>query len=240
MNKKYELTDESIIYNGKKLYRIKALKDFSNVEKGELGGYIESEYNLSQENNCWVYNDAKVYDYARISGNAKVYGNVFVSGYTKIFGNAKVYGYAKVYGHALVSDNAAISGNAEIFDYAQIYGYAEIYNHAKVYDYTEVYGNAKICDNAVINNSYKIIGKVTNKFDDIIEIQNPKGRLVTAILRNGKIFYNVGCQDEITEEVFKDRIENENGGLENNPHREYYYRIIDMVNCYFEYNSRRL
>ena len=55
-----------------------------------------------------------------------------------------------------------------------------------------------------------------------------------------KIYYNIGCQDEITENIFKNRIENESGGLENNPHREYYYRIIDMVNCYFKDNSRRL
>ena len=38
MDKKYKLTNESIIYNGRKLYRIKALKNFSNVKKGDLGG----------------------------------------------------------------------------------------------------------------------------------------------------------------------------------------------------------
>lgn len=39
MEKKFELTEEFIINNsGIKLYRIKALKDFSDVKKGDLGG----------------------------------------------------------------------------------------------------------------------------------------------------------------------------------------------------------
>ena len=73
--KKYELTDETIEVYGTALHRIKALKDFGNVKKGELGGYVESERNLSQEGNCWVYGNAEVYDNAEVCGNAKVFGN---------------------------------------------------------------------------------------------------------------------------------------------------------------------
>lgn len=80
--KKYELTDETIEVYGTALHRIKALKDFGNVKKGELGGYVESERNLSQEGNCWVCGNAKV------CGDAKVCGNAWV------FGNAEVYGNA--------------------------------------------------------------------------------------------------------------------------------------------------
>jgi len=35
--KKYELTKESKIVNGITLFRIKALRDFGNVKKGDLG-----------------------------------------------------------------------------------------------------------------------------------------------------------------------------------------------------------
>ena len=60
--KKYELVKDQIItFDNRTLYRIRALKDFSNVKKGDLGGYIESESNLSQEDNCWVYGNAWVY-----------------------------------------------------------------------------------------------------------------------------------------------------------------------------------
>lgn len=51
MEKKYELTNETIEFNGHILHRIKALKDFAykKFKKGDLGGFIESENNLSQE-----------------------------------------------------------------------------------------------------------------------------------------------------------------------------------------------
>jgi len=58
---KYEiLKDDFIEFDGRKLYRIKALKDFRNVEKGEIGGYIESKRNLSHEGDAWVSGNARV------------------------------------------------------------------------------------------------------------------------------------------------------------------------------------
>ena len=86
--KKFELTSETIINNGKTLYRIKALIDFSNIKAGELGGFVEKESNLYHKGNAWVYGNAKV------SGDAKVSGNACVSGNTCISGNARVYGNA--------------------------------------------------------------------------------------------------------------------------------------------------
>ena len=96
--KKFELTAESKInIFGKKLFRIKALISFGDVEEGETGGWIEKEENLEQS-----------------SGNAWVYGNVEVSG------NARVSGNVEVYGNARVSGNAEVSGNA---DYTTIHGF---------------------------------------------------------------------------------------------------------------------
>lgn len=74
-NIKYELTDETIEFGGRTLYRIKALKDFGGVKTGDLGGYVESEDNLSHEGMCWIYDDAKVYDNVRIANNAIVFGS---------------------------------------------------------------------------------------------------------------------------------------------------------------------
>lgn len=69
---KFELTSEFITdIFGNKMFRIKALINFGNVKEGELGGYIEKEENLSQEDNAWVYGDARVCgdaDYATIKG----------------------------------------------------------------------------------------------------------------------------------------------------------------------------
>ena len=80
--KKYELTGEVKVKFGVTFKRIRALIDFGNVKKGELGGFIEKEENLSHENNAWVYGNAKVY------GDAKVYGNARVSGNARVYGNA--------------------------------------------------------------------------------------------------------------------------------------------------------
>ena len=55
MERKYELLkDDTIKISHRTLYRIKALRDFGNVKKDELGGYIEKENNLSHNECCWV------------------------------------------------------------------------------------------------------------------------------------------------------------------------------------------
>lgn len=89
--KKFELTAESKInIFGKKLFRIKALISFGDVEEGETGGWIEKEENLEQSSgDAWVYGNAEVYGNARVSGDARVYGDAEVSGnadYTTIHG----------------------------------------------------------------------------------------------------------------------------------------------------------
>ena len=118
---KYEFTDETTtLSNGTVLHRIRALKDFSEICKGDLGGWIESEKNLSQNGNAWVYDNARVY------GNAEVYGNAWVSGDAGVYGNAKVYNNAEVSGNAEVYDNAEVSDNAEIYGDAEVSGNAEI------------------------------------------------------------------------------------------------------------------
>ena len=77
MEKKYELVmNDSIVHEGKTLYRIRAVRDIVNlsgqvmVSKGELGGYIEEERNLGQTGLSWIYNNGKVYDKATVYGDA--------------------------------------------------------------------------------------------------------------------------------------------------------------------------
>lgn len=44
---KYEITRETKVIDGVELHRIKALKSFGNVKKGDLGGWIESEKTIA-------------------------------------------------------------------------------------------------------------------------------------------------------------------------------------------------
>ena len=77
---KYKLTKTTKEAYGIKLYQIEALKDFSDVSKGDNGGWVEKENNLSQDDNCWVSGDAWVSDDARVYGDAWVSGDARVSG----------------------------------------------------------------------------------------------------------------------------------------------------------------
>lgn len=156
MNKKYKLLkDDYIKYIGRTLYRIKALKDFGDVKAGEIGGYIESENNLSHNGECWVYDDAKVFE------NAEVYGN------------------------------------------------------------------------AIINKGY-VTGNISMPYKDIFQ-HECEYRMLTAILtEDNEILYTIGCQHNITEKEFLNRIYNKDGGLEENHHREEYLKLIPAINLYLK------
>ena len=71
---KYELTNT----RQNDLYQIRALIDFGKVKAGDLGGWIESEANLSQDGNAWVFDNAVVFGNARVFGNAVVSGDAWV------------------------------------------------------------------------------------------------------------------------------------------------------------------
>ena len=122
IEKKYEL----IPSDKEGLYRIKALKDFYDVKKGDIGGYIQSENNLSQLGDCWIYDNAKVYGNAVVVGNAKVCDYARVHNNARVFGNAiirdnvVVRGDARVFGNAIIRDNAVVRGEVCIWGNAMI------------------------------------------------------------------------------------------------------------------------
>ena len=80
------------------------LKQIRRISDGVIGGWIQSEYNLSQYGNAWVYG------YARVHGNARVYG------YAQVYGNAWVHGNAQVHG---VGDCWSVSGLEYLITYTK-------------------------------------------------------------------------------------------------------------------------
>lgn len=145
MKKKYELTDETKIVDGHILHRIRALKDFNNVKKGELGGYVESTNNLSQDGLCWIFDNSNVYENARVSGDARILGID-----VKIYGNAEVYDNVRISGHACICDDAKVYGNAKVWESSRIFDEAHIYGSAKVFGDTWVFKDAQIAGTAEI------------------------------------------------------------------------------------------
>ena len=87
---KYKLTDETKEVFGITLHRIVCVTAFASVSVGDVGGWVESENNLSQEGDAWVSGNAWVSGDARVSGDAWVYGNARVSGDARVYGNAWV------------------------------------------------------------------------------------------------------------------------------------------------------
>ena len=166
---KYKLTDDSIEFNSIKLYRIQALRSFGTVKEGDLGGYVQSEANLSHEDNCWVSGNAwvsdtaQVYGNARVGGDARVFGdawvfdNAHVSDTAWVYGDAHVYGKARVYGDAQVYGKAHVYGDAQVSDTAWVYGNASVYGDAWVSDTAWVYGNAHVSGNTQVFGDARII-----------------------------------------------------------------------------------
>ena len=244
-NRKYKLTNTTIRYMGRKLYRIKALKDFSDVKKGDLGGWVFSKNNLSQEGDCWIYNNAKCMDNARMYDNStmfdrsEMHDNTIMYDYSRMHGNSAMYDYSKMYG------NSAMYGYSRMLDYTTMYGNSEMHDYSKMCDNSEMHEGSKMYNNSIISEhgemwkngvldgDKNLYGKLVSKVDKFIDVINPRqGRIVTGVLKNGEILYNVGCQNEITKETFVNRIYNEDGGIERNPHREEYLKIIDMIELY--------
>lgn len=173
LSKKYEFTGETMTIHDERqnedhlLHRIIALKDIEineniKISKGELGGFVESEENLSQEGNCWL--DGHEHYLAVAYGNAKILDDAYVS-WAGISGNAKVCEKAIVAG-AEIMDNARISGSAMI---SQTTGLDD--GETIVYDNAEIGGNAKIVDSKIGGNciveDIEIIG---GRFSENIKI----------------------------------------------------------------------
>jgi hypothetical protein len=101
MSNKYEFTGKTKTVCGVELKQIRAIVSFGSITKGEIGGWISEEGNLSQNGNAWV------------SGDAHVYGNSQVSDNSQVSGDAHVFDDARVSGDALVFGDARVSGDAD-------------------------------------------------------------------------------------------------------------------------------
>ena len=212
MIKKYELlTNDTIEINGNTLYRIRALLDFVDVKAGDLGGYIQSEDNLSHEGDCWVYGNATVCENARVYGNAHIYDNVWV------YCNARVHGNARVHEFASVAGNAEICGEAEIYGNARIIDIVEIYSNAQVYGDACISGNIELGGNPYIksNNDFINIGPIGSR-DDYTTFYRTKDK---------GIYVCCGCFNgslEKFEKAVKERHEDNKYGIE-------YMKAIEMA-----------
>lgn len=154
---KYELAmdEATCVMFGKKHYRIRALRDIPahGIPAGRVGGFVESEKNLSQEGDCWVAHDALVTGDACVTDNAVVSGRATVMEQAKIQKDAQVSGYVVVTGNAVVGEHALVTGNAVVMDEAKVLSTAYICGDAQVCGKSKI-GNATVKDRAVVMDSF--------------------------------------------------------------------------------------
>lgn len=198
----YKLTNESKKYNGITLFRIR------RIPSGTLGGWIESENNLSQKGDCFIFDDAMVFGDAKITGNAmvknsaQVYGNAFISGNAQVSGSVVVYDNASIIDNAQVSGSAVVYDNASIIDNAQVSGSAVVYNNASIMDNAKVSGNAVIYDNAVIKQQAKVSeSAIIRGYAQIEENADIGGDVIiegnTVVSKDERIYDTFGSWDQI-------------------------------------------
>lgn len=193
--KKYELTNEiKNLPGGVVLYRIRALRDFADVKAGDLGGFVQSESNLTQDGDAWVYHDAEAFGDAIVGGgagvsnNAKVYGNAIVCGRARVNDNVEVFGQAGVCDDAMACDNAKVFGSAVVG------GFAEVSDNAVVRDAATVTDRAKIKNCSIIGGRAMIGGEAII-YDNAEINDDSEWSLVTGFGRVGRTTTFFRCKD---------------------------------------------
>lgn len=94
------------------VYRIQAIKDFGDVKKGELGGFVSDEYCISPYGNSWVYGDAILVS-SYIADNVKVRNNSMVVS-SFLTDNVVIEEGSKIFNKSVITDDTKIGGNITV------------------------------------------------------------------------------------------------------------------------------
>lgn len=162
----YELTNQTMEYDGIELYRIRAVQDFENqgglIRAGTLGGWVESYHNL--QGNAWIADEAKVWgdacvtDQAQVSDKVEVYGSAKICGRAFVTDNARIHDDAVVKDCANICDYAHIHGSAVVSGLASILGHSRVSGHAKVSEWGQVNGYARVEDDSRVHGNARVHG----------------------------------------------------------------------------------
>lgn len=136
--------------NEKRLYRIRAIRDFDDVKSGDLGGYVEHEDNLSHRGMSWLYDNSMAFDNATIEDDAKLYDNAVV------FENGACCGKSVMRNQSLLFGNACLHQQSELKDFARVYDSCDIAGASIIGGFAECFGSKYYID-------YKFLAGATSE-----------------------------------------------------------------------------
>ena len=196
MEMKYVLTNEKKIVDNTTLFRIMADRDIPeiHIKKGELGGFVESTYNLDQEGSCWLFDDSCAYEKGRLRGDAlaynhsRIYGKAIVSEKARLRDFVKIYGKAQVYSRAEIMDMSEVFDNARVGGSSSIRKLSKIYERASVHGYPTVTDNAEIFGKACIENGHPYIRSMSKIYGNVRITEDLHFCISADIKSNGDYF----------------------------------------------------
>lgn len=142
VEKKYKITSQSHPKYAW-LHRIQALMDVNEmVRSGDLGGYVESESNLSQEGGCWIYDHAICCGEAVVEKEARLFDGALARDSALITGDSCMFDRARAEGHCCIrsgeiKEDARVAGNAVLSE-SMIDGLSPL-----IAGYSNVYGEVR-------------------------------------------------------------------------------------------------
>lgn len=133
-----------------KVYKIICLKTFSciikgsrqngfidrivTVKEGEIGGYIQSESNLSQSDTSWVFNNATICDSSTLSHSTILEDALICDGSTII--NSTISGKCRIFKNSTIIESY-LTNNVDVCENSEV-------NNSYLYNSVRINGQSKV------------------------------------------------------------------------------------------------
>ena len=152
--KKYELTSETKVIWGTTVHRIKRLSD--NL----LGGFVESESNLSQEGSCLIYGNAVAMNNSMMSGNSEMSENSKMTGNSMMYGNSEMSGNSRMTGNSMMTENSSMSGNSRMSGNSKMSENSKMSGNSMMTGNSEMSGDSRMTGDSRMSGNEALSGKM--------------------------------------------------------------------------------
>ena len=190
---KYEILEQTQqLPDRRTAYRIKAVRDFGNVKKGEIGGFVEADDNLSHHGLCWIAGTAMALGRSRVTGDAQLKNRAQLRDWAVITDRCAVQDEAVLqdfafgYGDAVIGEQSLLAGVATACGHAQIFcrprysvsgktriptlrGNVMIRDYARLEGKVTARDDVVVCDGATIKGNVRLIEKAYIGDESVIE-----------------------------------------------------------------------